>query len=281
MQNSEKNRNPRRLRVVAFALIAIAGNAAFAASPTTLPKAITDAAKEVKASAAGAAGEKTTLLWNSWYTVTIGDKIPFGYYNDKVERRDGKIALQNQLFKMEEGFINEERVVSFGKDDANITPLLFNFLGTYRESEFSVDGTFEGTKLKVKARRNKQNLQPIEVSVSSKAFLSTLFPVWVGKRLPEMKVGKRITFVTLFEDALDKRYAPVNGSVTLEADDETAKKTGTKKLAVEIDDLKSVWYVLPSGEAIRIENPAKHQLVERKTEAEARRFLVKRTDTGQ
>lgn len=254
--------------------MSVEAEAAPSTSPTTPPKIVADAARE-------AVGEKTTVLWNSWYTVTVGDKIPFGYYNDKVERRDGKIALQNQLFKMEEGFINEERVVSFGKDDANLTPLLFNFLGTYRESEFSVDGTFEGSKLRVKARRNKKDLPSIETSVSSKVFLSTLFPVWLGKRLPEMKVGKRLTFATLFEDALDRRYSPIGGSVTLEEEDETAKKSGTKKLAVEIDGVKSVWYVLPSGEAIRIENSAKHQLVEKKTEAEARRFLMKRTDTGQ
>jgi hypothetical protein len=95
-----------------------------------------------------------------------------------------------------------------------------------------------------------------------------------------MKPGKRLSFVTLFEDALDTRYSPVNGSVVLENDDEQTKKTGTKKLSVEIADVKSVWYVLPSGEAIRIENPSKHQVVEKKTEAEARRFLIKRTDTG-
>lgn len=278
---NENDRRKNRLKAAVLAIVvllvlleifAVFAEAAPSGSPTTLPKAVKDAAKEP-------AGAQT--LWNSWYTVTVGEKIPFGYYNDKVERRDGKIAYQNQLWKTEEGFINEERVVSFGKDDANVTPLLFNFLGTYRESEFSVDGTFAGTTLKVKARRNKQNLPPLEVAVPSKAFLSTLFPVWIGKRLPELKIGKRVSFATLFEDALDSRYSPISGSLTLEAEDAIAKKTGTKKLAVEIADVKSVWYVLPSGEAVRIENPAKHQVAERRTEAEARRFLIKRTDTAQ
>jgi hypothetical protein len=253
-------------------LLALPAFAAPASSPTTPPPALQAAAKEAKESG------KSGLLWNAWYTMTVGEKIPYGYYNDKVERRDGKIAYQNQLWKTEEGFINEERVVSFGKDNENVSPLLFNFLGTYRDSEFSIDGTFSGTKLNVKARRSKQALAPIETNVPEKAFLSTLFQVWIGKHLSAMTPGKRLSFVTLFEDALDTHYAPVNGAITLEAEDDYAKKTNSKKMTVELSDVKSVWYVLASGEAIRIEKPDQHLVIEKKTEAEARRFLVKRTD---
>lgn len=219
------------------------------------------------------------LLWNSWYTMTVGGKTPFGYYNDRVEKRDGKIAYQNQLWKMEEGFINEERVVSFGKDDENISPLLFNFLGTYRDTEISIDGTFTGTNLSVKARKNKQNLPAMQTTISSKAFLSTLFQAWIGKHLTGLKQGKRTSFTTLFEDALDTRYSGISGAVTLEAGDDFSKKTSSNKLTVDLDGVKSTWYVLASGEAIRIEKPDQHLLIERKTESEARRFLVKRTDT--
>ena len=218
------------------------------------------------------------LLWNSWYTMTIGGKIPFGYYNDKVEKKDGKIAYQNQLWKMEEGFINEERVVSFGKDDAGVTPLLFNFLGTYRETELSIDGTFNGQKLSVKTRKGKQSLPAIEVQTPSKAFLSTLFQAWLGKHMTELKIGKRIAFTTLFEDAYESRYSSINGGVTLEAADDYSKKSGTQKLTVELSDMKSTWYVLPSGESVRIEKPDQKLVIEKKPEAEARRFLVNRTD---
>ncbi len=257
-------------------ILASDASAAPSKSPTLTPK-------EEKAAAAvlasqGAASGKSKLLWNTWYTMTIGEKIPYGYYNDRVERRDGKIAYQNQLWRTEEGFINEEKVVSFGKDDENVTPLLFNFNGTYRESQIGIDGTFTGTTLKVKARRNKQALAPIEASVPSKAFLSTLFQTWIGKHLADLKPGKRLTFITLFEDALDTRYSPVNGSLTLEPEDEIAKRTGTKKLTIELADEKSIWHVLPTGEAVRIEKPGQHLVIEKKTEAEARRFLVKRTD---
>lgn len=228
---------------------------------------------------AAVAGDKTNLLWNSWYIMTIGGKVPFGYYNDRVEKRDGKIAYQNQLWKMEEGFINEERVVSFGKDDDNVSPLLFNFLGTYRNTELSIDGTFTGTSLSVKARKGKQPLPAIQTSVTSKAFLSTLFQAWLGKHLGSFKPGKSISFTTFFEDALDSRFSGVSGVVTLETPDEFSKKTATQKLSVELGGVKSTWYVLASGEAIRIEKPDQHLLIEKKTEAEARRFLVKRTDT--
>lgn len=228
---------------------------------------------------ASAMADKPNLLWNSWYVMTIGGKTPFGYYNDRVERRDGKIAYQNQLWKMEEGFINQERVVSFGKDDENVSPLLFNFLGTYRETEISIDGTFTGKNLSVKGRKNKQPLPVIQTSVSARAFLSTLFQAWLGKHLAQLKPGKKFSFTTLFEDAIDTRYAGVSGGVTLEAEDAFAKRTSTQKLTVELADVKSTWYVLSSGESIRIEKPDQHLLIEKKTETEARRFLVKRTDT--
>jgi hypothetical protein len=229
--------------------------------------------------AEGTAPKKSELLWNSWYTMTVGGKIPFGYYNDRVEMKDGKIAYQNQLWKMEEGFINEERVVSFGKDDANLSPLLFNFLSTYRDTEISIDGTFTGTNLVVKARKQKQTLAPIKVTVSSKAFLSTLFQAWLGKHLGEMKPGKRLAFTTIFEDSIETRYSGIPGGVKLEAEDETAKKAGAKKLSVELAGVKSTWYVLPTGEAVRIEKPDQKLVIEKTTEAEARRSLVKRTDT--
>jgi hypothetical protein len=262
MKNSKRKPSHILLNYSAFVLVVglstVSANAAPSKSPTLTPK------EEKAATAVQASQEsKSKLLWNSWYTMTIGEKIPY----------------QNQLWRTEEGFINEEKVVSFGKDDENVTPLLFNFNGIYRESEINIDGTFSGTTLKVKARRNKQALPPVEASVSSKAFLSTLFQAWIGKHLAGLTLGKRLTFITLFEDlGLDNHYAPINGSITLEADDDFAKKTGTKKLSVETADEKSIWHVLPSGEAVRIEKPGQHLVIEKKTEAEARRFLVKRTD---
>lgn len=229
--------------------------------------------------AADPSDKQPELLWNSWYTMTIGGKIPFGYYNDKVERKDGKLAFRNHLWKKEEGFINEERVVSFGKDDENVSPLLFNFVATYRDTEISIDGTFEGQKLKVKARKGKEALSPIQTSITSKTFLSTLFQAWLGKHLPKMKTGKRTSFSTIFEDALTSRYAAVAGGVTPEPEDEVARKSSTRKLTVDLAGVKSTWYVLPTGEAIRIEKPDQKLVIQKTTEAEARRFLIERTDS--
>lgn len=222
---------------------------------------------------------KTTVLWNSWYTMTVKGKIPFGYYNDRVEKKEGKFAYQNQLWKKEEGFINEERVVSFAKDDEKLTPVLFNFLATYRDAELVIDGTFTGTELVAKIRKNKKTIEPIRTSVPSKAFLSTLFQVWMGKHLGQLVVGKSLSFVTLFEDGIDNRFATVVGSVTLEKDDETAKKTKSKKIAVVLADMKSTWYLLPTGEAVRIEKPDQDLVIERKSESEAKHFLSARVDS--
>jgi hypothetical protein len=232
-------------------------------------------------SAPAKAPAKTQLLWNSWYTMTVNGKIPFGYYNDRVERKDGKIAYQNQLWKQEEGFINEERIVSFAKDDESLTPLLFNCVQTYRNNEIVIDGNFKGHSLTAKIRRNGKNEPSIQSSLPTKAFLSTLFQVWIGKRLEGMSPGKSVSFTTLFEDGGDASFSPIHGNVTLEKEDAFSKKTSTKKLSVELSGVKSTWYVLPSGESIRIEKPDQKLVIEKSSEADAKRSLAPRVDSAE
>lgn len=218
-----------------------------------------------------------TVVWDSWYTVTLRGKVPYGYYNDRFEKKDGKVAFKNQFWKSEEGFINEERVVAFAKDDADLNPLLFLFTTSYRNTEIAIDGNVsEKRELIVKPRENGKSLSPIRKNVPKKTILSTFFPVWLGKTLPTLKEGGSASFSALLEDNLEKRYSPVTGRVRLEKDDSISKKTGTKKIFVDFADKKNYWYVLPSGEPVRIEMPSQNVVVERTTEAIARRFLLEK-----
>jgi hypothetical protein len=223
--------------------------------------------------------KKTKQLWDTWYTVSIGGILPYGYYHDKVEEKDGKMAFQNQYWKKEEGFLNEEQLVSFSENSPALTPLLFSFKSTYRGSTIDIDGTFNGKNLSVKIRKDKADSPKIERSISSGVFLSSQFPIWIGKNISRFKPGKRESFSAILEDNVDRKYQPVSGHLVLSEPNDYAKKTSTQKIDVEYNDQKSVWYVYPSGETNRIEiqsGPGTEILVQKASEAEARRFLIEK-----
>ena len=214
-------------------------------------------------------------LWDSWYTVSIGGKIPFGYYNDRVEKKDGKFAFKNQFWKKEEGFINEERIVAFGKDEPNLPGLLFVFNETFRNSELTLDGSVSDQgELTVKVREKGKPDDVIRRSMGKNAFFSTLFPVWLGKHLDEIRKGKNVYFSSILEDNLERKFAAVPGHAHLETPDAFTKKSGTEKILVDFNDKINYWYIQPSGEPIRIEMPDQKVIVEKTTESLARKFLI-------
>src|SRR3990167_407367 len=87
--------------------------------------------------AATSAPKDEKVVWDAWYTVTLKDKTHYGYYNDKLEIRQGKLFGQNRYWKNEENFINEETLGVFAA--ANLTPLFFNFRRIYRSNETIID----------------------------------------------------------------------------------------------------------------------------------------------
>lgn len=247
---------------------------AWAESPTPKSSPTPEPAPDIKTR--GEKDKSAAVVWDSWYTVTLRGKVPYGYYNDRFEKKEGKIAFKNQFWKREEGFINEERVVAFAKEDEELSPLLFLFSSNYRNSEIMIDGNVgANNELIVKPRENGKSQPPIRRNIPKKTILSTFFPVWLGKKLPSMKEGKSVNFNAILEDNLEKRYSPVYGSVRLEKNDEIANKTKTKKLFVDFGG-KNYWYVLPSGEPQRIVMPEQKVVVEKTTEAIARRFLLEK-----
>ncbi len=221
---------------------------------------------------------KATQLWDSWYTVKVGGSIPFGYYHDRVEIKDGKIAFQNQYWKNEEGSINEEQLIAFAENTDNLTPVLFQFKSFYRDSTIDLDGTMKSGILKVKIRKNSKEIPSIERSVAKKAFLSSHFPIYLGKHLKKAKKNTKQSFSAILEDQVQRAYQPVSGHYTLQEADEFAKKTKTNRIAVHFNDQEGIWYVHDSGQIERIElkgnGPGTNILVEKAEEAIARRFLM-------
>jgi hypothetical protein len=216
------------------------------------------------------------LLWDNWYTATVGKDTHYEYYNVRVELKDGRVAVQNHAWKLEEDYINEEQLGVFAANDSELSPLFFNYHQTFRSSELTIDGTISnGKQLIVHARRGGEDLPLIKKMVPSKTFFSELFPVWLGKHLGELKEGRIQPFQAIFEDDLDNGFATVNGEVRLEKPDERAKETHTRKLTVDIEGRQTLWWVDDSGAAVRTERKNPPMVVQKVTRETALKFLDK------
>ena len=88
-----------------------------------------------------AASAADKVMWDNWYTMTLLGKTAYGYFNEKAVQKKDRVHVQVNLWKLEEGFINEEQVATFSMDNAEVTPLFFNVRMLYRASETKIDGT--------------------------------------------------------------------------------------------------------------------------------------------
>jgi hypothetical protein len=213
------------------------------------------------------------VLWDHWYTVTVGKADHYEYYNDHAEMKKGRVIFQNHAWKKEENFINEEQVGSFAENSPELPPLFFNFHSTYRSTETSIDGNVKDRQLTVRVRKGETEMPLIKKGVAPKAFLSELFPVWLGYHLASFKVGQVQGFQTIIEDNLEAGFGPVSGQVRVEPADEFAKRTHTTKLLVDYQGIKSNWWVEEVGAPLRIEMPLQKIVVERVTREKAQAFL--------
>ncbi len=252
--------------------------------PSTAPRSVTQARPapsrpvDQPASASRTAPSTPKLadgvLWDHWYTVTVGGKIKYSYYSEKVRRTEGRIHYQYSNWKSEEGYINEESLGAYAKDTPFLEPILFNFRSTYRSSETTIDGTIQpGNKLIVKIRRNGTEIAPINRMIEPKAMLSGFFPVWFKLRLPLMKVSQTIGFRAIAEDNIDLNFQPFNGLVRLEPPDELAARSKLHRLTVNYRDIRSTWYLDAKGIPFRIDMPGVKTVIQRVSEAEAKKFL--------
>lgn len=223
------------------------------------------------------------LLWESWYTIEVDGGVPYGYYSDRVEKTpDGRLHFENRIWKHEEGWINEESLGAYAKDDAQLTPLFFNFWSNYRSNETQIDGTItDGKQLAVRIKKSGKELPVVKRSIPNGTTLSVFFPLWIGRVAEDaMRTGGRTgaitTFRTVFEDDINDGFAPKPGNYRLEESDEYALKTKTLKVRVETRDLPSHWYISDKGMPVRIDMTASRIRVEKvASREEAEAFLKK------
>lgn len=211
-------------------------------------------------------------LWEGWYRVELPDGKVAQYYQDRVTRHDGKIQFENNVWKEEEGFINEESIGTFSEDKPGLKPLFFNLRSTYRSYTLTIDGTRQPDGAMVfKIRKGDKELPPLKRVPPSNAILSTSFPVWLGQNLASLKVGESRPFLSIQEDDFETGYLPVSGRITLEKPDAFATKNNVSRVSVTYRDVTSTWWVDKLGKALKIEMPKQGLVVRLVSETEAKK----------
>jgi len=249
-------------RITSLLLLGLASASAAATAPIPKPKKTAVVVNQKPAE----------VLWDAWYTVTVSDSQHYGYYNDHVETKDGKVMFKNQFWKNEEGFINEESLGTFS-DATTLAPLFFNFRSVYRTTETQIDGTVNGNELSVKTVRGGKELPIVRRALPPRTIFSAVFPVWLARKLPELKVDAHASFMTILEDNVEQQFNTVSGLARLEKPDEYAKKTGSKKIHVLYRDLASEWYFDDKGVPVRINMNGQKTRINRVSREEAEKFL--------
>jgi len=217
---------------------------------------------------------KETTLWDRWYTVTISEKVPYAYYNERAAKKDGRIFVKISMWKKEEDFINQEQMGVFAKDDGALTPLFFNFYSTYRSNETKIDGTVtDGTNLSVKVTRGSHERPVIKKSFRKGSIFTSMFPLWIGKKIGQLKINQTYSFQTILEDDIDGQFGSVFGKITAVAPDAYAKKTKTHKLDIRYQDKDVTWWVNDDGSAQKIEMPHRKTVVNFVEKETAENFL--------
>jgi hypothetical protein len=226
-------------------------------------------------SATSIADEKSgKVLWDEWYGVTVGTKTHYEYYNEKFELKDDKIFYQSDTWKKEEDYINRESLGDVSMTDDAVTPVFFNFHGTYRSTEVQIDGSLSPSHmLTVKVKKGDQDGPLIKKSISSKVFLSSFFPIWLGKHVKDLQKGKELNFLTLLEDGSDPDFQSISGSAKLMEPDDFSTQNKAVKVKVTLGENHSIWWIDSRGASIKIEMPDTKTTVEKITKARALHFL--------
>lgn len=221
----------------------------------------------------GFSAEKDQVLSDHWYTIRVG-KDKYGYYNDRMERKQGRLFFQNRVWKLEEDFINEEQLGAFAEPNEALKPLFFNFHSTYRTTETNIDGTVnDKQQLSIRVKRGGQELPVVKKVLPTKTIFSVFFPAWLQMRAAGMKPGASLPFLTILEDNIEENFATVSGRVKMEKPDEFANQSKTRKFMVDYRGVKTLWWLDDKGIAVKIERPEQNMVVERVSEATAKKFL--------
>lgn len=211
-----------------------------------------------------------------WFTVTLLPKTPYAYYRETLEHKNGRIHFKTQMWKKEEGFINEEQLGAYALDNEILTPLFYNFHSTYRSTELTIDGSATENRLTVRLKKTSETEAEKPVitrMMPSKTIFSSFFPVLLKKNF--RKKIKQGNFLAILEDNESVGFSPVNGNFKMTEPDDFARTSGATRFEVQFSGNKSFWYLDKDGGTLRIDMPEQGARVDRVSEANAKAFFNK------
>jgi hypothetical protein len=225
-------------------------------------------------SQSSAAGLKPDLKWDHWYTVKVNGKVPFAYYHEKTQTVSGRTHLELEIFKKEEGFLNQENLGLFAQNDEAVTPLFYNYRMTFKNSETILDGTLDSAQyLNIKIRKNGSELPVVKKHLPANVIFSYMFPIWVAKRLPTLTPNHYVGFQAINEEQIEQQFPIVSGKLMLEPEDAFAKSHKAKKVSMIYEDMPSVWWLAKDGSAIRIVRGENQLVIDQVSKEQAHKFL--------
>lgn len=245
-----------------FILFAV-GSDAWSEKPADVQSEITPEAKK-----------NANVLWDTWYTVTIAQNVHYAYYHETVKVDGDRLHFETKLWKLEEGYINEEQIGAYSRNTPKLEPLFFNFHSSYRSTETSIDGTVnEKGVLVVRTRKGKLDLPIVNTKLSRNTILSIFFPIWIGKNFNLFKETNSISFNSILEDNLEVNFKAVPGRATITDPDPFAINTKTHKFSVSLQDIDATWWMKTTGEPFKIVMPKQKTVIEATTQEKAESFF--------
>ena len=214
------------------------------------------------------------VLWDNWYTVTEKG-IPDSYYHEKAELQGDKAKIQVNSWIKTGTQIKSENLGATAKNTPLLEPLLYDFRTQESGTEKSIEGSIlnNGKIFSVKIKRGASNSKPIRAEMLPKLILSSFFPLWINKNYKRITGVQPIEFHAIVEDQVAEQVPVVKGDAYEMLADEYSKKTKTRKLRVNFNNIIAFWYVTPKGDATQITIPAINKVVTKADKAVAEKFL--------
>jgi hypothetical protein len=210
-------------------------------------------------------------LWESWYIVYADGVTPSSYYTEKVYIQGSELRVQlNQYNKSPEG-IEEEHLGCAAKNNSDLTPLKVTYQKTSPTENRTVDGALDATGrvFHSSVAIGKEPRRTLKAAMQPKLFFVSMFPAWLGKNAKRITSVQQTAFTVLQEDRIDTQFPIADGSVMETQADLIAKNTGSRKLRVKFSGDLQYWWVMPSGEMIRMENAQSRAVIEKTTKEKA------------
>jgi hypothetical protein len=173
--------------------------------------------------------------------------VPYGYFHEVIEKRDGKYAYRYQLLRREQGGVYEENIGALAQTD--LTPIALNLnktgRGAIETTNISYSTDKYGGVMKVEVSGSK--IAKFERHISKKAILDVFFPVWINLNWEKLKPGFKASIDTFAEDPERGEFRQRTARITVKGMD---LNKSCMSIAVELESLRQTWCSDRSGRLI-------------------------------